>query len=226
VRLNKYIALHSNLSRRAADEAIKQNRVLVNDLKPFMGQQIAPDDQVMLDDILLNDNEKPITYITILFNKPVGYVCSKDGQGSKTIYELLPDEYSNLNSVGRLDKDSSGLLILTNDGGLHNKLAHPSYKKEKVYEVLLDKSLKIDDELIINRGVKLQDGISKLTLTCLADNRMFWKIVMSEGRNRQIRRTFKHLDYSVTKLHRTQFGSYTLDKLPYGKFKQIESRSS
>jgi 16S rRNA U516 pseudouridylate synthase RsuA-like enzyme len=112
MRINKYIALATPLSRRDADRAIQAGRVTVNGQIPETGQEVTDADVVLLD----NKPITPAVKTTILFNKPAGYVCSRDGQGSKTIYELLPPEYQRLQSVGRLDKNSSGLILLTNDG--------------------------------------------------------------------------------------------------------------
>lgn len=217
MRLNKYIALYSNLSRRSADEAIKQNRIQVNGQKPAIGQQIDSSDQVMLDGTLLSDLNKP-KIITIILNKPLGYVCSKDGQGAKTVYDLLPKEYANLNTVGRLDKDSSGLILLTNDGDLHNKLTHPANLKNKEYVIKLDKSLLPEAELKIINGIMLSDGLSKLDLIALNKDRTKWQVTMHEGRNRQIRRTFNELGYKVAYLHRIKFDNYKLESLKNGEF--------
>src|ERR1044072_8278255 len=115
MRLNKFIAQHSALSRRAADSVIEQGRVRVNDAQPTPGQNVTDDDIVELDGQKLTIAPK---VQTIILNKPVGFVVSRQGQGSRTIYELLPTELHHLNPVGRLDKDSSGLLLLTNDGQL------------------------------------------------------------------------------------------------------------
>jgi 23S rRNA pseudouridine2605 synthase len=165
----------------------------------------------------------PVNKVTIMLNKPTGYVVSRDGQGSDTIYDLLPYGYDRLKPVGRLDKDSSGLILLTNDGDLANKLTHPSYKKQKVYEVTLNKPLQpLHRQMISDYGVKLEDGISIFELERLVegDDRK-WKVTMSEGRNRQIRRTFAGLDYKTVRLHRTVFGPYMLGDLVEGSFKEI-----
>lgn len=150
-----------------------------------------------------------------MLNKPAGYVCSRDGQGSRTVYDLLPPEMRALKPVGRLDKDSSGLLLLTNDGDLANNLTHPRYNKEKTYVVELHEPLSEPDRRKIGQGVKLEDGISKLQIKNPAGKS--FTVVMSEGRNRQIRRTFEALGYTVTKLHRTKFGPYALENLGPGK---------
>ena len=129
MRINKFVALATGMSRRTADQAIAEGRVAVNGRPPTAGQQVTDEDQINLDGQTL---QKPAA-TTIMMNKPVGYVVSRDGQGSQTIYDLLPEEYQGLKPIGRLDKDSSGLLLLTNDGTLAQELTHPKYHKQKVY---------------------------------------------------------------------------------------------
>lgn len=213
MRLNRFLALATGLSRRAADAAITANRVTINDQPAKLGDDVSETDIVKLDQQIFTPSVKPIT---IMLNKPPGYVCSRAGQGSRTIYDLLPAEYHSLKPVGRLDKDSSGLLLLTDDGDLTNRLTHPRYAKAKLYEVTLDKPLATIDRTAIGQGVELDDGASRLQLEPLGSNR--WQVTMSEGRNRQIRRTFAALGYVVIKLHRSRFGPYSLDDLPAGKF--------
>ncbi|HTE21636.1 MAG TPA: pseudouridine synthase [Candidatus Limnocylindria bacterium] len=216
MRLNKYLALATGMSRRSADNVIAKGQVFINNTPAQLGQQIEPDkDAVLLNGKLVAPPEKPIT---IMLNKPSGYVCSRDGQGSKTVYDLLPGQYRQLKPVGRLDKESSGLLLLTTDGTLAYELTHPSFQKEKRYEIQLDHDLsKKDFELITKTGVQLEDGPSKLKLNFINDGNTAWKVTMAEGRNRQIRRTFEALGYQVTKLHRTHFGPYTLKVLKSGE---------
>lgn len=155
----------------------------------------------------------------MLINKPINIVCSHNGQGSKTIYDIIPSKYHNLKPVGRLDKDSSGLLLMTNHGRLSQQLTHPSFKKSKVYQVKLDSPLSIDDKQRIETGIILEDGVSKIQLQGDARN---WKVTMSEGRNRQIRQTFSVLGYTVTKLHRVQIGNYKLGNLKPGKYIEVK----
>jgi 23S rRNA pseudouridine2605 synthase len=220
MRLNKYIALATGLSRRAADAAIAQNRVRVNGQLPSLGMYIAESDQVTLDNAAITP---AVNTLTIMLNKPVGYVCSRDGQGSRTIYELLPHELHALKTVGRLDKNSSGLLLMTTDGQLAYQLTHPSFKKTKVYEITLDAPLQpLHRQMISDHGIQLDDGRSKLELERLEEgNDRTWIVRMHEGRNRQIRRTFEALGYNVIKLHRTHFGEYTLTQLEPGTFQEI-----
>jgi 23S rRNA pseudouridine2605 synthase len=211
MRINKYVAQATGLSRRAADIAIQDGRVLVNGQKQELGYEVGLDDLVTLDNrSIFTTNVKSIT---IMLNKPIGYVCSRDGQGSKTIYDLLPAEYHQLKPVGRLDKDSSGLILLTNYGQLAHELTHPSFQKQKTYEIQLNKPLTEADKLHIEQGIQLEDGPSKLILN---GQRKTWMVTMSEGRNRQIRRTFAAIGYKVAKLHRTRFGPFTLGDLTEG----------
>jgi len=222
MRLNKYIASSSTLSRRAADAAIDQGRVTVDGQTAVKGTEVDLTSQVKLDG-------KPLTprrsSITIMLNKPPGYVCSRDGQGSRTIYDLLPVEYHHLKPVGRLDKDSSGLLLMTDDGELANRLTHPRYAKTKIYQVSLDKPLQpLHRQMISDYGITLEDGISRFQVTPLSESsgaKHSYEVTMQEGRNRQIRRTFAALGYTVTRLHRTHFGSYALGNLQAGNIKTI-----
>lgn len=215
MRLNVFIAQASGISRRAADNAINAGRVKVNNKLPEIGARVDDMDVVSLDGTVINTQ----TIKTIIMNKPTGYVCSRDGQGSKTIYDLLPNELHQLKPVGRLDKDSSGLLLLTNDGKLANELTHPRYQKTKIYEVQLNKPLApLHQQMISNVGVTLEDGVSKLMIEKMDTTGKLLKVTMAEGRNRQIRRTFEALGYKVTKLHRSEFGSYMIGTLETGKY--------
>ncbi len=222
MRINKYVATATGLSRRAADQAIAARRVLVNNQSPAIGAQISSDDSVTLDGSRI---ELPPELTTIMFHKPPGYVCSRAGQGSETIYSLLPAKFNRLKPVGRLDKDSSGLLILTNDGALANQLTHPRYVKTKVYEVSLDKPLQpLHQQMIADQGVQLDDGPSQLTIMGLNANNKDWQVTMHEGRNRQIRRTFAALGYHVERLHRTTFGPYQLGHLNKAAYEVIKPK--
>jgi 23S rRNA pseudouridine2605 synthase len=218
MRINKYIAAATGLSRRAADAAISQKQVTINDQPASLGSNVNPGDIVRLKGRTLVAAQ--ITQ-SILLNKPVGYVCSRDGQGSRTIYDLLPPELHKLKSVGRLDKDSSGLLLMTNDGQLAHHLAHPGSQKEKIYLATLNKALQPSDQVAIERGVQLIDGLSSLGLERKGGDGKQWQVTMHQGRNRQIRRTFDARGYTVTKLQRIQFGEYSLDDLKTGEYRHV-----
>lgn len=218
MRLNKYLALATGMSRRAADNAIAHGQVLVNGQPASLGGQVSEKDSVSLNGTTI---APPPETQTIMINKPAGYVCSRDGQGSQTVYDLLPEEFHQLKPVGRLDKDSSGLLLLTNDGTLAYELTHPSFQKEKRYQIRLDHDLSNTDlKTITKTGVSLDDGPSKLGLEQAGDD-VHWNVTMHEGRNRQIRRTFEALGYKVAELHRTHFGDYALDTLSEGAHKLV-----
>ena len=215
MRINKFVALATGTSRRKADDLVSSGQVSVNGQTASMGLAISDSDQVYLNNTLL----RLPTYTTILLNKPVGYVCSRDGQGSKTIYELLPKNLHHLKSIGRLDKDSCGLLVLTNDGDLAEKLTHPSNQKQKTYRLRLDQPITQEHREKISRGVNLEDGISALGLTGSGKNLL---VSMHEGRNRQIRRTFAALGYTVVELERLTFGPWKLDNLRPGDFRTLD----
>ena len=217
-RLNKYLALQLGISRREADQLIEKGRVKISDSVATLGARFNDADLIFVDGTPL----KPRTALQyILLNKPTGYVCSRRRQGdTPTIYELLPAKFHTLKPVGRLDKDSSGLILLTNDGDFAYKMTHPKFYKTKVYRVRLDHDLApLHQQMISDYGVQLGDGPSKFSLERLSEtNREEWRVTMHEGRNRQIRRTFNSLGYEVTQLHRTHFGSYTLDNIDPARF--------
>lgn len=216
MRINRFIAQSTGISRRAADRLIEDNEILVNGKLPSPGHDVSTSDEV-------THHGKHVSLLqiqTIMLNKPAGYVVSRDGQGSDTIYDLLPPELHHLKPVGRLDKYSSGLLLLTNDGEFAQSLTHPSQQKVKVYEVKLSQPLApLHRQMISDIGIQLEDGPSRFELERTENgDETRWRIGMHEGRNRQIRRTFKALGYHVTKLHRTQFGTYSLTDLAKGHY--------
>lgn len=222
-RVNKYLATHAGISRRAADQAVDKGRVSINGTPARLGAAITPGDSVTLDGKTITPRT---THTLLSLHKPVGYVCSRHQQGdSPTVYSLLPSEYQSLKLVGRLDRDSSGIILLTSDGDLAHSLTHPSFHKQKIYEVTLDHALQpLHRQMISDYGVTLDDGRSKFELARINEgDETQWQILMTEGRNRQIRRTFAALGYTVIALHRTQFGPYTLGHLPNGKFLLLTS---
>lgn len=215
MRINKFIAHATGLSRREADERVARGRVTINGQTASMGSQVTDTDAVQVDGKSIHS---ATTYAYIVLNKPTGYLSSRRSQGgAPTIFELLPEKYRPLKPVGRLDKDSSGLIILTDDGDFAFRMTHPSFHKVKVYEVALDKPLEpLHQQMISDFGIQLEDGTSKFHVEKLNDEE--YTVTMHEGRNRQIRRTFAALGYTVTKLHRTQFGNYSLENIDVGSF--------
>ncbi|HYG84102.1 MAG TPA: pseudouridine synthase [Verrucomicrobiae bacterium] len=222
IRLNKHLALQLGISRREADELIASGKVTVNDVPAELGRPVTPHDAIRVNGELLG-HTTTLRYLAL--HKPIGYVSSRRQQGDiPTIYSLLAKKFHHLKPVGRLDKDSSGLLLLTNDGDFAHRMTHPSFRKTKSYEVSLNRDLEpLHQQMINDFGVTLEDGPSKLQLSRLSDtHRRDWQVTMHEGRNRQIRRTFSALGYVVVRLHRTEFGPYQLGQLPEGKWQEIK----
>lgn len=233
-RLNKFLAHATGMSRREADAAIAAGRVRLNGEKAVIGSQVTSSDDVQFDNKPVHVQQH---YTYLLLHKPVGYLCSRRSQGGvPTIFELLPETYRALKQVGRLDKDSSGLLLLTDDGDFAHHMTHPRFHKTKLYEVELDKPLQpLHQQMISDFGVTLEDGVSQFLVEKVGDWKMetgSWdrpqigseppknfQVTLTEGRNRQIRRTFAALGYTVTKLHRTRFGNYSLDDMKKGEYR-------
>lgn len=204
---------------------IEKGRVRINDKPATLGARFSASDTVTLDGKPIATEQAQYRYVAL--HKPAGYLCSRRSQGGDpTIYELLPADLRALKPVGRLDRDSSGLILLTNDGDFAFRMTHPKFAKTKLYEVTLDQDLApLHQQMISDFGVDLEDGRSELGLMRLSDtNRTDWQVTMSEGRNRQVRRTFAALGYTVVKLHRTHFGSYALGDIKAGEYKNTDMR--
>jgi pseudouridine synthase len=221
IRLNKFLAEATGKSRREADDLIVAERVVVNGHAAKLGDRIFEGrDVVFLDGLSVS---RPDSYTYLALNKPAGYLSSRRSQGGDpTIYDLLPEKYRDLKLVGRLDKNSSGLILLTDDGDFAFEMTHPKFIKQKIYNVTLDRPLEpLHAQMIADFGVMLEDGVSKFLLRKLSDNGLSWEVTMSEGRNRQIRRTFRALGYEVMILHRVSFGKYVLGGLGNGEFEEV-----
>lgn len=221
-RLNKYLASNFGVSRREADKMIEDGEVSINGKTAKIGDRISKRDRVTVNKHEVVEQEP----IYLALNKPVGYVCSKKRQGdTPTIYELLPKKYQSLKSVGRLDKDSSGLILLTNDGDFAFQMTHPKYAKQKHYRVVIDRALEpLHQQMIADFGIQLSDGRSQMGLVRIGEGRTKWEVIISEGRNRQIRRTFEALGYKVITLHRFRFGAYELSDLQEGGYIEVDKR--
>ena len=237
IRLNKFLAERIGVSRREADDLIAAGKILVDDKPAILGARIDKSSKVCYNNKIIPFKAD---YLYLAMNKPVGYVCSRRAQGdAPTIYDLLPKEYRHLKTVGRLDKDSSGLILLTNDGDFAYQMTHPKFRKTKIYEVTLDRTLEpLHQQMISDYGVMLDDGPSQFKVIKCSDesnsetsspaaspsktNSSSYLVFLSEGRNRQIRRTFAALGYQVKTLHRTNFGKYELGCLKEGNFVSIE----
>jgi 23S rRNA pseudouridine2605 synthase len=223
VRLNKFMASAGIASRRKCDDLIVAGKVKVNhEVVSTVGVKIDDDK-----DVVEYDGRpvyKQMNYLYILINKPKEVVTTaEDEYARRTVLDLVPVQ-DRIWPVGRLDYMSTGLLILTNDGILSNRLIHPKYKVEKKYQVLLDRKIRPVDLYHFQRGLDL-DG--KKTLPCkvveirLIDNQSFLDITLKEGRNRQIRRMFELMDYEVQELNRIGFGPLNLNDVHPGEWRHL-----
>lgn len=222
-RLNKFIASSGLCSRRKADELIEDGKVFVNGKKVTeLGFTVEDKDKVVIGGKLV----RPVKHEYYRFYKPAGYITTSDDEkGRKTIYDLLPENMYNLKPVGRLDKDSTGLLILTNDGDLINELTHPSVKVPKVYLVTVDSLMHPHEFEKMAKGIEIEPGkIAYADVTVLeADSKhTTMQIVLYQGMNRQIRKMIEYFGYEVKSLKRIQHATIQLDGLKRGEFKPIK----
>lgn len=225
MRINKYIASSGFCSRRKADELIEAGRVRVNgEVVRLLGYEIRTKDKVSIDN-------KPLRTMKLeyyRFYKPTGYITtSSDEKGRKTIYDILPDEMSHLNPVGRLDKDSSGLLILTNDGNLVYELTHPSVKVAKVYRVTVDAFLKVEDLEKLAGGIELEKGkiaYCDCEIIERKKDETLLEITLYQGMNRQIRRMIEYLGHNVVHLKRIRHATIDLTGLKKGQYKPLKPK--
>ncbi len=222
-RLNKYIASSGLCSRRKADELIESGVVNVNGkVVKELGFIVQEKDKVFVNQKLV----RPSRHEYYKFYKPAGYITTCDDEkGRKTIYDLLPDNMLGLKPVGRLDKDSTGLLILTNDGDLINELTHPSIKVPKVYIVTVEARVHPHQLQEMAAGIEIEKGkIAYADVMVLeADNKhTMMQITLYQGLNRQIRKMFEHFGYEVKSLKRVQHANISLDGLRRGEFKPIK----
>lgn len=222
MRLNKFVARGSGLSRRQADSCIEQGRVTVNGSIASVGRDVEPTDTVRLDSEIVRLPETT----TLLLNKPAGYIVSRSQQGmTPTVYSLLPDYAYHLKPVGRLDKDSRGVLLFTNDGELAHRLTHPRFQKEKVYDVVLDQPLTRTDQQRLEEGVVVDSEYTSYLRLSETGEDTAWYVTVYEGRNRQIRRTFAVLGYDVIDLRRTRLGEYTISGVDEGEYTILSGSS-
>lgn len=213
-RLNKYLASCGIGSRRKCDELIQSGRVEVNG-KPCvnMGTRVSASDHVRVD----GRRVIPKAPLVIAFHKPRGYVCTRDDEhGRETIYDLLPPALRSLHHVGRLDKDSEGLLILTNDGDLSQQLMHPSKSVEKEYLVTADQAFENSHLDQFLAGIYTPEGkLRAKAIERLSSRRI--KVILDHGAKRQIRVMFEALGYKATKLLRVRIGALWLGDLEPGR---------
>jgi pseudouridine synthase len=223
VRLQKFLAEAGVASRRASEQFIVTGRVTVNGkMVTALGSKVDPaHDQVMVDGRLVRSKKK----LYVALNKPVGCVCSrKDERGRPTIYELLPLEWSNVQSVGRLDYDTEGLLLLTNDGELSLRLTHPRYGVKKLYRVTVEGRAELDQVMAFTRGIEDEGQLLRAQRARIIEATKGASVIeleLTEGKNREVRRMCAVVGLNVERLVRTQVGKIKLGELRPGRWRAL-----
>ena len=217
-RLNKrMVELGLAESRRKADELIRSGKVSIDGkTTDELGKKVSDQNEVLVSGksgIKRDD-------IYVAFNKPKGLICSHNGQGGQTIFDKLPKNFAGLKIAGRLDRDSEGLVILSSDGAFVNELIHPSRNKQKTYIVRTNQEISTEEIDKLNKGVKLEDGVSKLKVKAIKPNEV--RIIMTEGRNRQIRRSLEAVGKKVISLQRIKLGNFALGSIAPNEFRFIK----
>ncbi len=218
-RINKYLSEAGFCSRRAADKLIEQGRVTINGLVPEMGTKITPGDEVRVDGKLITAPEEEFIYIA--FNKPVGIVCTTDNSREKDNIIDYINHPKRIFPIGRLDKPSEGLIFLTNDGDIVNKILRARNNHEKEYIVTVNKPITRDFINKMSKGVPILDTVTR---ECYVrqNNPYTFTIILTQGLNRQIRRMCEFLDFKVVKLKRIRIMNIVLD-VPLGKWRYLNS---
>lgn len=224
IRLNKYLANSGVASRRKADELIKDGFVKVNnEIITEMGYRVQIDDKVYYKGKRVEPQNK--TYI--LLNKPKDMITTThDPQGRKTVMDLVKAvDVERLYPVGRLDRNTVGLLLLTNDGSLAQRLSHPKSEVRKIYHVFLDRAVQKNHLQQIADGIELEDGTIKVdSISYINDSKKEIGVQIHSGRNRIVRRIFEHFGYNVKKLDRVIYGGLSKKKLPRGKWRFLNKK--
>ena len=224
MRLNKYIAKAGIASRRKADILISEGRIQVNgEVIINFSYQVKEQDIVTYNGKILS-SEIDVVY---LINKPKGYVCSNsDKYNKKNVFDLI-DSSSRLFTVGRLDRDTTGVLLITNNGDLSYRLTHPKYQVEKKYYAISKVDIENKNLGKVQKGITLDDGDRvKAFFKRLdkKDGKIFWDILLTEGKNREIKRIFEHFDSKVISLHRYQFSNIQVGSLKSGNYRKLNKK--
>ncbi|MGQ7870534.1 pseudouridine synthase [Sunxiuqinia sp. sy24] len=225
IRLNKFISNAGICSRREADQLIEKAEVKVNgEVITSLGYKVTSKDEVVYKGKAISAEKK----VYVLLNKPKGFVTTMDDpHAEKMVISLVKNACKErIYPVGRLDKDTTGLLLFTNDGEMTTKLTHPSYEKKKIYHVFLDKEFTQADLDQVKNGIELEDGFiaaDAISFVEATDNRQVG-IEIHSGKNRIVRRIFAHLGYRVLKLDRVMFAGLTKKKLPRGTWRFLTDK--
>ena len=225
MRLNKFLSHAGVASRRKCDEYIESGKVQVNGKRVTdFSYQVQQDDMVLCDRKLIENTKERVVY---LLNKPKGYICTNsDTHDRKKVVDLLPPG-QRLFTIGRLDRDTTGAILVTNDGDLANQLMHPRFKKEKIY--LAETKKDIDDKELpaltkgmqLDRGEYAKGGIKRLDRY---KGRILWEVILTEGKNREVKRIFEVFGTHVISLHRHSFAGLNVNNLKVGKYRQLNSK--
>ncbi len=225
IRLQKFISDAGVTSRRKAEEIILSGRVKVNGIIAEIGCKVDESkDVIEIDGKKITLNEKNVY---ILLNKPKGYLSSvTDDRGRKTVVELIGIK-ERIFPVGRLDYDTEGLLILTNDGDFTYRVTHPKFEISKTYIATLDKKVEWDKIKILNEGVEIEDYVGKANeLSVINEEKNEVLITISQGKNRQVRKMFEKTGYTVKKLRRIRIGGLMLGNLPKGQWRELSKKEA
>jgi 23S rRNA pseudouridine2605 synthase len=227
VRLQAFLARSGAApSRRKAEALISAGRVKVNGRTALLGESAVPTDRVLLDDQLV---DLPEEHAYLALNKPAGYLTTlKDDRGRPTVAELMPEDVPGLIPVGRLDADTTGLLLLTNDGRFAHRVAHPTGEIEKEYELTLENPVPDDRLAVLASGPELEDGTMlppKLTrLRRRSSEKTALNLTVHEGRNRIIRRACAAVGLTLHSLKRVRVGPVRLGNLPEGRYRELTEK--
>ncbi len=222
MRLNKFISLCGFASRRAADELIKEQKVSVNgEIVQDLGRQVQESDLVEIEGKKLSLPQKTTV---IAFHKPAGCVCTcKDPQKRQTVYDFLPPGYKGLKYIGRLDLQSRGLLLFTDDGELAHRLTLPKYKILRHYIVWTDSPVKKSDAEQLIEGIDLEDGIKGFAEAVFFEEGCI-ELVLSEGKNREIRKMMAAIGYEIEDLQRIAYADIDLGDLASGDYRELSDK--
>lgn len=217
IRINKYLSEVGYCSRRAADKLIEENRVTINGKVPEVGTKVLPGDEVRVDGKEVGTKKNEFVYL--VFNKPVGIVCTTDRRVEKDNIIDYIGYHKRIFPIGRLDKPSEGLILLTNDGDIVNKILRARNNHEKEYIVKVDRPITKDFIQKMGNGVPILDTVTK---KCVVEQlgRFEFRIILTQGLNRQIRRMCEYLGYEVQKLKRVRIMNIHLD-VPVGKYREL-----
>ncbi|GAA0673293.1 23S rRNA pseudouridine(2604) synthase RluF [Clostridium cadaveris] len=219
VRLNKYIGESGYCSRREADKLIEKGSVKINNKVAIMGDKVSPGDKVYINNKLISSTED---FVYIALNKPVGITCTTEHKVRGNIVDFIGHE-KRIFPIGRLDKDSQGLIFLTNDGDIVNKILRAGNNHEKEYIVTVNKPITPEFVQKMSSGVPILDTVTKKCMV-KRESKYVFRIILTQGLNRQIRRMCSYLGYEVTKLERIRIMNVSLGNLPIGKWRYLSAK--